>query len=67
MAPGGDWRGVVDGDVPRPAVAVELGILVAAPMSERRYGLFMLIAGQVATLIALVEVRRRGLDAVSAV
>ena len=41
------------------AVALELGILVAAPMSEARYGLFILITGQVAALIACVEIYRR--------
>lgn len=41
------------------AVALELGILVAAPMSEARYGLFILITGQIATLTALFEVYHR--------
>ena len=38
------------------AVALELTILVAAPMSEVRYGLFILIAGQVATLVTCFEI-----------
>lgn len=48
------------------AVALELGILVAAPMSEARYGLFILITGQVATLLALFEGGRRKVDVDSA-
>jgi hypothetical protein len=38
------------------ALALELSILVAAPMSEARYGLFILIAGQVATLVTCFEI-----------
>ena len=40
------------------AVALEISILVAAPMSEGRYGLFILITGQVAALTVLFEVYR---------
>jgi hypothetical protein len=40
------------------AVALEIGVLVAAPMSEGRYGLFILITGQAAALTALFEVYR---------
>jgi hypothetical protein len=46
------------------AVALELSILVAAPMSEARYGLFILIAGQVATLVACLDAWFRRSDAV---
>jgi hypothetical protein len=37
------------------AIALELGILVAAPMSEGRYGLFILIVGQIAALTVLFD------------
>lgn len=46
------------------AVALELSILVAAPMSEARYGLFILIAGQVAALVTCFEMWFRRSDAV---
>ena len=45
------------------AVALELTILVAAPMSEARYGLFILITGQVAALVACLEIWFRRPDA----
>jgi hypothetical protein len=45
------------------AVALEISVLVAAPMSEGRYGLFILITGQVAALTALFEVYRGRLGA----
>src|SRR5207245_8513014 len=45
------------------AVALEVGILVAAPMSEGRYGLFILITGQVSTLIACFEFCTRRFEA----
>jgi hypothetical protein len=48
------------------AVALEIGVLVAAPMSEGRYGLFILITGQVAALTTLFEVYRGCLGAHSA-
>jgi hypothetical protein len=37
------------------ALVLELEILIAAPMSEGRYGLLILITGQVATLFALFD------------
>ena len=48
------------------AVALEITVLVAAPMSEGRYGLFILITGQVAALTALFEVYRGRLGGHSA-
>jgi hypothetical protein len=43
------------------AAALELGILLAAPMSEGRYGLFILITGQLTALFVCVEASRRRL------
>jgi hypothetical protein len=37
------------------AISLEVGILAAAPMSEGRYGLFILICGQLAALVMLLE------------
>jgi hypothetical protein len=48
------------------AVALEIGVLVAAPMSEGRYGLFILITGQVAALTVAFEVYRGRLGGHSA-
>ena len=48
------------------AVALEISVLVAAPMSEGRYGLFILITGQVAALTAVFEVFRGRLGGHSA-
>ena len=48
------------------AVALEISVLVAAPMSEGRYGLFILITGQVAALTALFEGYRGRLGSHSA-
>jgi hypothetical protein len=48
------------------AVALEIGVLVAAPMSEGRYGLFILITGQVAALTVAFEVFRGRLGGHSA-
>jgi len=48
------------------AVALEISVLVAAPMSEGRYGLFILITGQVAALTALFELYRGRLGGHSA-
>jgi hypothetical protein len=48
------------------AIALEISVLVAAPMSEGRYGLFILITGQVAALTAVFEVYRGRLGGHSA-
>ena len=40
-------------------IALEAGLLVTAPISEGRYGLLILVTGQLATLYLLLERRLR--------